>query len=285
MEIGVFQILCDMSADPARIAKRAEELGFAHYWIPEHPVIPIGFKSQYPGVQEGEPPPDYLYKMPDQMVALSRAAAVTSKIGLGTGITLVPERNPLLLAKEVATIDHYSGGRVLFGIGAGWNREECEVMGGDFEHRWTQTRHAILAMKALWTEEKSEYHGRYYDFPPVACFPKPTQKPHPPILLGGVTAKRVFRRIAEYGDGWLPLVESEEQVRDGIAQIAEACRERGRDPAQISVTVFGMPGQWRSRAQLESLARTGAGGVVLWIEGQREGEILAELDTLAKEVL
>jgi alkanesulfonate monooxygenase SsuD/methylene tetrahydromethanopterin reductase-like flavin-dependent oxidoreductase (luciferase family) len=119
------------------------------------------------------------------IVALARASAVTKTIKLGTGICLIPERNPLLLAKEVATLDRLSGGRFIFGIGAGWLKEETEIMGGDFAHRWTQTKDAILAMKALWTQDEAEYHGQYYDFPRVRSFPKPAQKPHPPIFLGG----------------------------------------------------------------------------------------------------
>ena len=128
----------------------------------------------------------------DPFLALARASAVTKTLKLGTGICLVPEHNPLLLAKEIATLDHLSGGRFLFGIGAGWLQEETEIMGGDFAHRWSQTREAMLVMKELWTKEEAEYHGTFYNFPPVRSFPKPAQPPHPPIFLGG-SASNVFQ--------------------------------------------------------------------------------------------
>jgi probable F420-dependent oxidoreductase len=183
--IGVIQGLVDLeSGDPAVIAKRAEELGFASYWAPEHTVMPVGSADSYPGKQEGEDPPEALYRMPDPLIALSRASAVTTKIRLGTGVCLIPERNPLLTAKEVATLDHLSKGRFVFGIGAGWNEPECTVMGGDFAHRWSQTKESILAMKELWKGE-GEFHGNYYDFGPVVCKPVPAQRPHPAGLQAG----------------------------------------------------------------------------------------------------
>ena len=146
-------------------------------------------------------------------ISLAMAAAVTSKIKLATGITLVPERNPLLLAKEISVLDLHSGGRFIFGIGAGWNREETTMKGGDFDHRWTQTREAVEALKELWTKDEAEYHGRYYDFPPVYSYPKPVQKPHPPVLLGG-NAKNVLQRVARWGDGWLPNRATAGQIEE-----------------------------------------------------------------------
>jgi alkanesulfonate monooxygenase SsuD/methylene tetrahydromethanopterin reductase-like flavin-dependent oxidoreductase (luciferase family) len=156
---------------------------------------------------------------------------------------VVPEHNPLLLAKEVATLDHFSGGRFLFGIGGGWIQEESEIMETDWEHRWTQIRDAIMAMKELWAKDEAEYHGRYYDFPPVRSFPKPAQNPHPPILLGG-RAKNVFKRIVEYGDGWIPpyippySVISPEQIRHGRETLNELASQAGRDPTSIQVVAF-----------------------------------------------
>ena len=146
MKIGVFEFCIDRSVDPAVIAKRAEELGFASYWVPEHAIIPIKTSSPYPGSEDGIIPDEY-GRITDPFVSLARASAVTKTIELGTGICLIPERNPLELAKEVATLDHFSGGRFIFGIGAGWLREETEIMGGDFDHRWGQTKDAILAMR------------------------------------------------------------------------------------------------------------------------------------------
>ena len=161
-------------------------------------------------------------------------------ISLGTGVCLIPERNPLLLAKVVATLDHFSRGRFLFGIGAGWHREETEIMGGNFSHRWSQTHDAILAMKELWTKEEAEYHGKYYDFPPVKSFPKPFQKPHPPILLGGI-ARNVFKRTLDWGDGWMPSGSSPEQVKQGRDTLNHLAVRSGRDPRSIQVLAYNAP--------------------------------------------
>ena len=164
MNVGIFPYPPTADAiDPAVLAKRAEELGFEALWLPEHPIMPVATSTPFP---LGGPIPAFYAEFIDPFVGLARASAVTQTLKLGTGICLVPERNPLLLAKEIATLDQYAGGRVLFGIGAGWLKEETEIMGGDFAHRWTQTRDAIMAMKALWSMEEAEYHGRYYAFPP-----------------------------------------------------------------------------------------------------------------------
>ena len=155
MRIGVFSIQPDAAADPAIVAKHAEEVGFSSYWVPDHIVVPVHYSTPYPGNPGGGPDPDYLWQMPDPLITLMRAATATSTIEIGTGVLLVPERHPLHLAKEIASLDHFSGGRFQFGIGAGWNKEESEMLGGDFEHRWTQVREAIEVMKsepakALW---------------------------------------------------------------------------------------------------------------------------------------
>ena len=184
MKIGIFVFATEYSADPATLARKAEDLGFESFWVPEHPVLPVRTTSPFPAPSDDGRIPDSYNRIVDPFVALSRASAVTQTIKLGTGVCLIPERNPLLLAKEVATLDHFSGGRFIFGIGAGWLKEETEIMGGDFANRWTQTWEAILAMKELWTKEEAEYHGRFYDFPPVRSFPRPVQRPHPPVLLG-----------------------------------------------------------------------------------------------------
>jgi probable F420-dependent oxidoreductase len=285
MGIGVFQILTDLATgDPAVIARRAEELGFASYWVPEHTVIPQGSADRYPGKQADEPPPDYLFKMPDPFIALARAAVNTRTIGLGTGVSLIPERNPLVTAKQIASVDHYSGGRVLFGIGAGWNEPECTVLGGDFPHRWAQTREAMAAMKALWTGDYVEHHGRYYDFPPVICLPRPARRPHPPILLGSIGSPNVFRRVAQWGDGWLPFCIDPQEIADGRAAIARHARDAGRDPATLDITLFAPDGYFRTRKELAEVARAGADNAVLWLRGGTEQEVLADLEALAGAV-
>lgn len=283
--IGVIQSLVDLeSGDPAVIAKRAEELGFASYWAPEHTVMPVGSADSYPGARDGEAPPEALFKMPDPLIALSRASAVTTKIRLGTGVSLIPERNPLLTAKEVATLDHLSKGRFIFGIGAGWNEPECTVMGGDFAHRWTQTREAILAMKELWKGE-GEFHGKYYDFGPVVCKPLPTQRPHPPVLLGSIANPRVYKRVVEWGDGWLPFTTDLGEIAEGRAAISKFAAGAGRDPSSIDVTLFSPPMCFRKASDVAEVQKAGADNLLLWLMGEDEASILSELEDLAGEVL
>lgn len=285
MKIGVFEFCIDKSVDPAVIAKRAEELGFASYWVPEHAIIPIKTSSPYPGSEDGLIPDEY-GRITDPFVSLARASAVTKTIELGTGICLIPERNPLELAKEVATLDHFSGGRFIFGIGAGWLREETEIMGGDFDHRWGQTKDAILAMKELWTQDEAEYHGKYYDFPAVRSFPKPARKPHPPVYMGG-SSKYVFKRVVEWGDGWMPVLSPVEYIKEGRQRLNEMAEQAGRDPKEISVLAFGWPEKFRTKEAISELQSAGVDHVTIWLTQSEAGEdaVLAELESLAKEVL
>lgn len=283
MDVGVFYFTSGESADPAIVAKRAEDLGFASFWVPEHPVLPVQTTTGYPAAPN-EPIPRTVGIISDPFVSLARASATTTRIKLGTGICLVPERNPLLLAKEIATLDHYSGGRFLFGIGAGWQKEECEIMGGDFPRRWTQTRDSVLAMKQLWTADESEYHGRYYDFPAVKCFPKPAQQPHPPVILGG-SAKNVFKRTIEWGDGWMPVTTSPDEIRRGREALNELATQAGRDPASISVLAFGQHGQLRTRDHARALEEAGAEHAIVWLTEFLEDDVNAELEELAGVLL
>jgi probable F420-dependent oxidoreductase len=283
MQVGVFLLPSEQTADPAVVAKKAEELGFASFWVPEHAILPVHYTSRYPASPDGRIPAA-VGIIADPFVTLARASAATSTIQLGTGVCLVPERNPLLLAKEVATLDYYSGGRFLFGIGAGWLKEETEIMGGDFAHRWTQTRDAILAMKELWTKEDSEYHGKYYDFPAVRSFPKPARKPHPPVLLGG-SSQYVFKRIVEWGDGWLPTGVPLATLARGRATLNDLAEKAGRDPKTIEVIAFGQPGQYGDRAELKPLEQAGITHATIWLRRMKETEVLTELEDLARRVL
>src|SRR4030095_15033978 len=239
LNIGVSVPLPAYNVDVAFMAQKAEELGFESFWCAEHPFIPVHTTSRFPGSEDGVIPGDYSHFI-DPVVAPLRASGVTTRVKLGTGIVLVPERNPLLLAKEISTLDLFSGGRFLFGIGTGWHREETTIMGGDFDHRSTQTREAILVMKELWTKAEAEYHGKYYDFPLVRSYPKPAQKPHPPVVLGG-HAKTVLERIAEWGDGCLPNRTTPEAVAAARAKLDILAKQAGRDPKSISISVFGQP--------------------------------------------
>lgn len=283
MKVGVFLLASEKAADPAVVAQRAEELGFASFWVPEHPILPVHYTSRYPASPDGRIPAA-VGIIADPFVALARASAATSTIQLGTGVCLVPERNPLLLAKEVATLDYYSGGRFLFGIGAGWLKEETEIMGGDFAHRWTQTRDAILAMKELWTKEEAEYHGKYYNFPAVRSFPKPAKRPHPPVLLGG-SSRYVFKRIVEWGDGWLPTATSPEELKRGRTTLNELAEKAGRDPKTIEVIAFGQPGQYGNREELKALENAGLSHATVWLRRMTENEVIPELEDLARRVL
>ena len=282
MNIGISTVPTDYSTDIALLARWAEEMGFESLWVPEHPIIPVETSSPWPGSADGVIPRVYA-DIVDPFVALGRASAVTSTIKLGTGICLVPERNPLLLAKEVATLDMYSSGRFLFGIGAGWLKEETEIMGGDFPHRWTQTREAILAMKSLWTEVESEYHGRYYEFPPVYSFPRSVQRPHPPVYLGGM-ARNVFKRVVEWGDGWMPNRVTPDDIRSGRRKLDDLAVEAGRDPDSISISVFGQPAD---RELISDLVDAGADRVMVRVEtaGADEDAAFEQLSRIAEAVL
>ena len=279
MNIGTSIPLPAYTIDPAFMAKKAEDLGFESIWYAEHPVLPVQSASQFPS---GGPIPESYAHFTDPYIALSRASGVTTNIKLGTGITLVPERNPLLLAKEIATLDRFSGGRFLFGIGAGWNREETELMGGDFDHRWTQVRESVDVMKELWTKDEAEFHGKYYDFPPVKCNPKPLQSPHPPIILGGAS-RNVLRRIATWADGWLPLRISPEELETSRKILDALAGEIGRDPSEITITAYG---QNPDRTLIRSLFDAGADRVVVRPEHvDTESEMAQQLENIANEVM
>ena len=283
MKIGVFVFQTDDVLDPAVLAKKAEELGFESFWVPEHPIIPLRASSPYRGSRDGSIPESY-GRIVDPFIALARASAATQTIKLGTAICLVPERNPLLLAKEIATLDRFSGGRFLFGIGAGWLKEETEIMGGDFPHRWTQAREAILALKELWTKAEAAFHGKYYDFPPVRSFPKPAQQPHPPILVGG-NAPNVLKRVVAWGSGWMPGRVSAEDIRHGCATLRELAEQAGRDPNSLEVMAVGSPGQFRDRASIKEMEAAGASRVTIWFTQTAGEALLGEMEELAGQVL
>ena len=280
MKIGISTFPTDYSPDVAAVARRAEELGFESLWVPEHVMLPVGSSTKWPGSTGGAIPKVYA-DIADPFVALARASGVTERLMLGTAICLVPERNPLLLAKEVASLDMFSGGRFLFGIGAGWLREELELLGGNFDRRWGQTREAVLAMKELWTRTESEFHGEFYDFPPVYSFPRPAQRPHPPVLLGGM-AERVFKRVAEWGDGWIPNRVTPAEVREGRARLDALAQAAGRDPSSIGITVSGQP---PDAGLIDEYGEAGADRVIVRLADVDGEQSLDEVDRIAEAVL
>jgi probable F420-dependent oxidoreductase len=281
MNIGISVPLPAYWVDPGAMARKAEELGFESFWCAEHPFLPVHSTSRYQGSADGVIPETYAHFV-DPFVALARASGTTSRIKLATGIVLVPERHPLLLAKEVSTLDLFSGGRFMLGIGAGWLREETQIMGGDFDHRWTQTRESILAMKELWTKPEAEFHGKYYDFPLVKSNPKPAQKPHPPVLLGG-GATNVLQRVVAWGDGWLPNRVTPDKLRESRATLDRLAKDAGRDPAKITISVYGQPAD---RDLIKRLHDAGATRVVVRPEAVKtEAEMAAQLTRIAEAVL
>ena len=280
MLIGTSAPLPAYTIDPAFMARTAERLGFDSIWYAEHPAVPVKSDSPFPSTG-GEIPWTYSH-FTEPYIALARASAVTTKLKLATGITLVPQRNPLLLAKEIAALDYHSGGRFIFGIGTGWLREEVELFGGDFPRRWTQTREALDAMKALWTQDEAEYHGEFYDFPPVRSFPKPKQKPHPPIVIGGA-AKNVLKRVVAHADGWLPNRVTPAELEASRRELDRLAQAAGRDPKSITITVYGQEPQ---RALVRSLFDAGADRVVIRPKHvETEAEMGAQLEAIAAEVL
>jgi probable F420-dependent oxidoreductase len=281
MNVGISVPLPAYLVDVGAMARTAEALGFESFWCAEHPFIPVHTTSRFPGTADGIIPEAYSHFI-DPFVALARASGTTSRIKLATGIVLVPERHPLMLAKEVSTLDLFSGGRFLFGIGAGWLREETQLMGGDFDHRWGQTRESILAMKELWTKPEAEFHGKFYDFPPVRSNPKPAQKPHPPVLLGG-DAPRVLERVVAWGDGWLPNRVTPVELREKRATLDRLAKEAGRDPAAISISVHGQPAD---RDLIVRLHEAGATRVIVRpATSKSEPEMVRELTRIAEAVL
>ena len=239
MHIGVSAFLTEHSGEPGAIAQTAENLGFESFWVAEHLVIPASYTTYYPRSPDGKVP-DFYAHLADPFVALAAAAQATSRIKLGTGICLLPERDTITTAKAVATLDLYSNGRVILGAGAGWFPEEAEIMGVNFKRRWRHLRESVEALRELWSTDESSYAGEFVNFPAVKLFPKPVQKPYPPILLGAHDPKYAVKRVAQYADGWCPGNLSPEQAAESIPEIKRLAREAGRDPDSLEFSTLLM---------------------------------------------
>jgi len=257
------------------LAVEAEGRGFESLWVAEHSHIPTSRRSPWPG---GAELPKMYYDTLDPFVALAAAAAATRSIKLATGICLVVQRDPIHTAKQVASLDQLSGGRFLFGIGGGWNAEEMENHGTAFGSRFKRMRERIEAMKAIWTNDEAEYHGEHVDFDPIFMWPKPVQKPHPPIHVGG-GFPGAARRAVRYGDGWLPIGGRDEGLDEAIPQFREMAEEAGRDPASLEVSVFGAPS---SAKAIEQYRKAGADRVVFGLPPAPRDELLPILDRCAE---
>jgi probable F420-dependent oxidoreductase len=266
MKIGIMIAATAESGDIAEIAREVENLGYESFFIPEHPVIPIGFKTPLPGGGEGTLPEHYGRWM-DPFIALSVAAAVTKRVKLGTGICLLPEREPIVTAKTIATLDVISGGRVILGIGAGWLREETEALGTRFQSRWKRLRETVEAMRALWTKAEASYDGELVKFPAVRCDPKPVQKNGPPVLLGARGPKVIDRVVRSY-DGWAPIAGRAGRLKSDIDELKKAASERGRNPNTLQVSAFIAPKEEGISADdLKQYHEAGADRLILFSQG------------------
>ena len=274
MRVGAFYFPTDYGINMAELARALEDRGFDSLFLPEHTHIPASRKSPFPG--GGELPKRYSHTH-DPFVALSFAAAATKKLKLGTGILLVPQHEPIVTAKAIASLDQLSGGRFIFGIGGGWNVEEMENHGATYATRFKQMREHVLAMKELWTKEEASFDGEFVKFDRVWSWPKPAQQPHPPVILGGET-DHTLRRVIEYCDGWFPRPRGGFDVVKGVAHLRQMAEKAGRDPSTITTIVFGSANDAKV---LESYDKAGIQSALLAIPDESRDEILRYLDKIA----
>lgn len=274
MRFGVFYFPTDYGIDISELARALEDRGFDALFVCEHTHIPASRKTPFPA--GGELPRRYKHTH-DPFVALSFAAAATKTLKIGTGIALIPQRDPIVTAKSVSSLDLLSGGRLIFAMGGGWNVEEMENHGARYETRFQLLRERALAMKALWTQEEAEFHGQFVNFDPVWQYPKPKQRPHPPLLLGGET-DHTINRVVEFCDGWFPRARGGWEPKSAMERLHKAARAAGRDPASLSVTVFAAP---PDRAKLEPYREAGIDRVLFEVPDLSRDEILKVLDGYA----
>ncbi|REE98953.1 LLM class F420-dependent oxidoreductase [Thermomonospora umbrina] len=269
MDFGISTFVTDEGIGPAALGRALEERGFASLFLAEHTHIPVSRETPWPG---GAELPRWYYRTLDPFVALTAAAAATERLRVGTGIALVIQRDPIVLAKEVASLDLVSGGRAVLGIGAGWNREEMRNHGTDPRTRMALLRERVLAVKELWTKDEAEFHGEFVDFDPVFSYPKPVQHPHPPVLIGG-SGPTTFDRVVEFGDGWMPILGR--GTENLPARIAELRERAGR---RVPVTVFGAPPR---PDVVDELRAAGVDEVLFGLPTEPTDATLVRLDKIA----
>jgi probable F420-dependent oxidoreductase len=284
VKIGLNFQLTDSTPHPAELARKCEAFGFESMFVNEHVVFPVHVKTPYLANPK-EPIPEYYAHFADPFISIAFAAAATRTIKLGTCVSLVAEHEPLALAKELATLDQLSSGRLIFGVGAGWLREEAEVMGVKFNRRWEVAIEKLRAMKTLWTSREASFDGEFVKFPPVRSYPKPLQKPHVPIHIGagglGTSAiERALRHTVMAGDGWMPAGLKPDQLKSALASLKKMCAEAGRDSSKIEISIC-VPQMKKSaaRAAIEQYREAGAHRVIPIVGG---GDFEKEPDVVEK---
>ncbi len=275
MHYGVFIFATDFAIRIDELARAAEARGFESLFVPEHTHIPASRRSPWPG---GPDLPKEYWHTHDPFVGLATAAAVTTKLKVGTGICLVIERDPITTAKEVASLDFLSNGRFLFGIGGGWNAEEMENHGTVFKSRFRLLRERVLAMKEIWTKEEAEFHGEFVSFDPIWSYPKPVQKPHPPVLLGGESGY-TLQRVVDFCDGWFPRGRGNTDIVGLMGDLRARAARAGRDPGTISVSVFAAK---PDPVVLEGYAAGGVTRAIFGLPSADRETVLPLLDQYAK---
>ena len=277
MEFGAAMFFTEYSMAPAELGRALETRGFESLWAPEHSHIPSSRSTPFP--QGGELPQKY-YDAMDPFVSLTAAAMSTTNLRIATGVCLVAQRDPIQTAKLVASVDQVSGGRFLFGVGGGWNAEEMADHGTLFKTRFKQMRERIAAMKTIWTEDEPEFHGELVEFPKMKAWPKPVQKPHPPVIVGGAFP-HAARRAVRYGNGWVPHAGRPQysDVTDFMPQFREMAQAAGRRPDEVPVTVFGVP---QDLERLQRYRDRDVARVVVSLPSAAADEILPILDRWAE---
>lgn len=274
MDIGAFIFATDYTIAIDELARELEARGFESLFVPEHTHIPVSRKSPFPG--GGELPRQYAHTH-DPFVSLAFAAAATQRLKVGCGICLIPQRDPIVTAKAVASLDMLSGGRFVLGMGGGWNVEEMEDHGAEYRTRFRLLRERVLAMKALWTEEEAEYRGEFVNFERCWAYPKPVQKPHPPLLLGG-ESDHTLRRVVEFCDGWFPRGRGGFDAAEGVARLRRIADEAGRGMSGLSISVFGAK---PDRGTMDAYRKAGIDRAILALPSDSRDDVLRLLDERA----
>jgi len=281
MEIGLSLFLTEASGPIGEIARTAEQSGFDSFWLPEHMSMPVHYDFKYKRTPDGKIPESFAH-LPDPFVALAMAAQATERIKLATGICILPQRNAIVTAKAAATLDFYSKGRLIVGVGAGWFPDEAAIMGVEFGKRWRILRETAEAMRRLWTEEEAGYSGEFVNFPPVRLFPKPIQQPHPPIYLGIHDPRYALRRVVRYADGWCPGDLPAAEAKRAIAEVKRLAEASGRDPGSIEFSVLVTPRDgWPDLRDLREYREAGVRRIILRVLASAEGDGVGAVRALA----